>query len=223
MAWSPLARSRWLLLISLVICTNGAWASDVETREFKVLVDGKRAGDAQMTIHRGDDGILNMHCDTEITIKVGPLRVYSYKYRGRETWKDGRLVRLQSTCNDDGKHYDVQAEAKSDGLHVSVNSVERIISADVWLTSYWQEPDKKRYDTDIPLLDADCGRDLEARLHLVGSEQRTVDGREAELKHFELNGKVHVDVWYDVTGRLVRQEWLEEGHRTRLELKNIRH
>jgi uncharacterized protein DUF6134 len=187
------------------------------------LVDGKRAGDAQMTIHRADDGTLSMHCDTEITIKVGPIRVYSYKYRGRETWKDGQLLRFQSTCNDDGKHYDVQGENRADGLHVTVNNVERTINADVWLTSYWHEPDKKKYDTVVALVDADCGRDLEGRLRFVGTEQQTTDGKEEQVKHFELTGKVNVDLWYDGTGRLVRQEWLEEGHRTRLELKNIRH
>jgi hypothetical protein len=210
------------VLIGLAVFANGAKASDVETREYKVLVDGKRAGDAQMTIHRADDGTLSMHCDTEITVKVGPFKVYSYKYRGRETWKDGKLQRFQSTCNDDGKHFDVQAESQADGLHVSVNNVERTINANVWLTSYWQEPDKKKYETSVPLLDADCGRDLEARIHLVSVEQRSASGKTEEIKHLELIGHVHVDLWYDGSGRLIRQEWMEEGHRTRLELKNIR-
>jgi Family of unknown function (DUF6134) len=223
MAWRPLGGSGWLLLVSLAVCAKGAFAADVETREFTVFVDAKRAGDAQMTIHRADDGTLSMHCDTEIRVKVGPFRVYSYKYRGRETWKDGKLVHFQSTCNDDGKHFDVQAEARSDGLHVWVNSAEHIASTDVWLTSYWQEPDKKRYDKVVPLLDADCGRDLDAHLHLVSTEQQTFDDRTQEVKHFQLNGKVQVDVWYDGAGRLVRQEWMEEGHRTKLELKHIRH
>lgn len=223
MAWSTLRGSTWLLLITLAVYANGAYASDVETREFKVLVDGKRAGDAQMTIHQADDGTLSMHCDTDINVKVGPIRVYSYRYRGHETWKSGSLSSFQSTCNDDGKHYDVRAEAKSDGLHVIVNNVERITNSDVWLTSYWQEPDKKKYDTSVTLLDADCGKELEARVHFVALDQHAIDGRVEQTKHFELIGKVHVDLWYDATGRLVRQEWMEEGHRTRLELKNIRH
>ena len=169
MAWSTLRGSRWLLLITLALCASGARASDVETREFRVLVDGKHAGNAQMTIHRADDGTLSMHCDTEISVKAGPFRVYSYKYRGRETWKDGRLVRLQSTCDDYGKHFDVQAEGKDGKLFVSVNHVVREVRGDVWLTSYWQEPDKKKYDTDIPLLDADCGRELDGHLRLVAT------------------------------------------------------
>jgi hypothetical protein len=212
-----------VLLVGLAVYANGASAGDVETREFRVLVDGKHAGNAQMTIHQADDGTLSMHCDTDITVKIGPFRAYTYKYRGRETWKDGRLVRFQSTCKDDGKSFDVQAEAKDDGLHVLVNGEEHVTYAGVWLTSYWQEPDKKKYDTVIPLLDADCGRDLDGRLTLIAAEQRTVEGRAQQIKHFQLNGTVHVDLWYDAARRLVRQEWMEDGHRTQLELKYIRH
>ena len=223
MSRSPLGGSRWLLLVGLAVSASGARASDVETRQFNVLVDNKRAGDAQMTIHRADDGTLSMHADTEIRVKVGPIRLYSYKYRGHETWKNGSLVRFESTCNDDGKHYDVHAEARQDGLHVSVNNVERTINAGVWLTSYWQQPDKAKYDTVLPLLDADCGQELEGRLHLVAVEQQRIDGRVEQVKHFQLIGKTRVDLWYDASGRLVRQDWTEEGHRTRLELKTIRH
>jgi len=223
MAWCTLRGSKWVVLVALAICSGTAVAADVETREFRVLVDGKRAGDAQMTIHRADDGTLSMHCDTEINVKAGPFRVYSYKYRGRETWKDGKLVRLQSTCDDDGKHFDVQAEGKDGKLFVSVNHVVRGVRSDVWLTSYWQEPDKKKYDTVIPLLDADCGRELDGHLRLVATEQWAVENRVENVKHFELTGKVRVDLWYDAAGRLIRQEWMEDGHRTKLELKNIRH
>ncbi len=222
MACSPVGGSRWLVLVSLAFCATGARAGDVETREFTVLVDGKRAGDAQMTIHRADDGTLNMHCDTDIAVKVGPFRAYGYKYRGHETWKDGRLQHFRSSCDDDGKHFDVEAKAADDGLRVRVNGVERTVRPDVWLTSYWQEPDKKKLDTVVPLLDADCGRDLTARVHLVAATRQPVAGVAQEVKHYQLVGSVRVDLWYDGAGRLVRQEWMEEGHRTKLELKRIR-
>lgn len=221
MALSLLGGSQWLLA-SLMLCSATS-ATDVETREFTVRVDGKPAGDAQMTIHRQDDGTLDMRCDTKITVKIGGfIKVYRYSYRGYETWKDGRLLHLRSTCDDDGKHYDVQAEAKQNGLQVSVNDVERMVSPDVWLTSYWQQPDKKKLETKVPLLDADCGRDLEAYIHFVTEEKRPIAGAVQKVQHFQLTGKVKVDLWYDEAGRLVRQEWMEDGHHTQMELKNLR-
>ena len=39
-----------------------------------------------------------------------------------------------------------------------------------------------------------------------------------------LAGKnIGIDLWYDEPGRLVRQEWVEDGHRTVVELTGVRH
>ncbi len=222
MARSGVGGAGWVVLTALAVCGSGARASDVETREFSLFVDGKHRGDAQMTIHQADDGTLTMHCDTEINIKVGPISWYSYKYRGQETWKGGRLSKFRSRCDDNGKHFDVMAEARPDGLHIWVNNIESIVNPDSWLTSYWQQPDGRKHDTVVPLIDADCGKEMTARIHLVAVEQRAIAGQVQEVKHFQLTGGVRVDAWYDGAGRLVLQEWLEDGHRTRLELRNIR-
>jgi hypothetical protein len=49
-----------------------------------------------------------------------------------------------------------------------------------------------------------------------------VAGQVQNVNHYRLSGKVAVDVWYDGSERLVRQEWVEEGHRTVLELARVR-
>ncbi len=215
---------RWWLGVGLALLAP-AWAAaaDIETRDFRVSVDGKHGGDAHMTIHRQDDGTVSMQCDTDIALSFfGGLKKYTYKYRGKEVWKDGRLQRLDSTCNDDGKLFAVTAVIEGAGLRVRVNNAERIARGDVWLTSYWCLPDKKLRDGVIALIDSDTGRDLEGRLTFVGAEQRGVAGQSVTLNHYRLVGKVNVDLWYDGSERLVRQEWLEEGHRTVLELTHIR-
>jgi hypothetical protein len=216
--------SRWSLLAGLLLTlpAGAARAADAETRDFTVLVDGKRAGDAHMTIQRADDGTAEVRCDTDVVVKIGPFRAYSYSYRGQEVWKGGRLLRLVSTCNDDGKRYAVAADADGDRLRVRVNGQERLARGDVWLTSYWQQPDGTRVNQAVPLLDADTGRDLGARLQFVGEQQLGVAGAAQNVKHYRLTGEVQVDLWYDASGRLARQEWVEEGHRTQLELARVR-
>ena len=229
MACSPVGACRWarvrqwLLVAGAVLLGSGgmARAADVETRDFAVLVDGKPAGDAHMTIHRQDDGSVIMTCDTDIKVSV-LLVTYRYSYRGREVWKNGRLQRFDSTCNDDGKRYLIAAMAEGDKVRLRVNDQERLTRGDVWLTSYWAQPPAKVRDQVVPLVDADSGRDLEARVSFVGGERRSVIGKAQTVNHFRLSGKVAVDLWYDVTGRLVRQEWVEEGHRTLLELSRLR-
>jgi hypothetical protein len=216
--------SRWLVAASLFVCAAPAsQAADIETREFRLIVDGKQAGSAQMTIQPFDDGSLMMRCDTSITVHIGPFKVYTYKYAGREKWKGGRVQQFDSACNDNGTKYEVNAVATADALKVTVNGVERQTKADSWLTSYWQQPTDKMVDAEVPLLDADSGRDLQARVLWIGLEKLDVAGKVQEVRHFRLKGKVvNVELWYDSTGRLVRQKWTEDGHRTELELTGFR-
>jgi hypothetical protein len=198
-----------------------ARAADVETRDFNVFVDGVRAGAGHMTIQKADDGSVVMSCDTDLSVSVF-FFTYTYKYRGRELWKDGKLQRFESTCNDDGKRYLVSAAAENKGIRVKVNDSERIVGHDVWLTSYWAKPSKKMVNQVVPLVDADTGRDLECTVAYVGTEDVMVSGQAQSLQHYKLTGKVQVDLWYDAADRLTRQEFVEEGHRTIVELTKIR-
>jgi hypothetical protein len=220
--WSgffPLLSLAALALVGLL--PPSAHAADVETRDFDVLVDGKPSGEVHMTIHRQDNGVIRMSCDT--AIKVGfVVGKYHFIYRGEETWKDNRVVRFSSTTNDNGKQFTVNAVAEKDGLRITVNNTERMARPEVWLTSYWSLPDPKLRTGLIPLIDADTGKDLEARLNFVATEKRSVAGQNVSLNHYKLIGQVNIDLWYDGSERLIRQEWLEQGHRTTLELTRIR-
>jgi hypothetical protein len=202
---------------------GAAAAADAETRDFTVLVDGKKAGAVHMTINRQDDDSIAFSCDTDV--RVGALiPLYTYSYRGKELWKDGRLQRFESKCNDDGKAEAVAAIAAADGLHVRVNGAEHVVSADAWLSSYWAQPDAKLNGRTVPIIDADCGRDLAAQVDFVGAERASPGGQDQTVQHVRLTGKnVGIDLWYDESGRLVRQEWVEDDHRTQIVLSGVRH
>jgi YD repeat-containing protein len=208
-------------LLAALMTAGAARAAEVETRDFQVLVDGKPVGNAQMTIKKQEDGVTVMTCDTDIKVKI-LVRTYSYIYRGQEVWKDARLQNFDSTCNDDGKLYKVAAVAEGTQLRVKVNNEESLVRGDVWLSSYWRQPDADRVNKVVPILEADTGKPLEALVTYVGQEQRPVAGQPATVHHFRLQGQSTVDLWYDASGRLIRQEWTEEGHRTGLELLRLR-
>lgn len=199
-----------------------ARAADVETRDFEVKVDGKPAGDAHMTFHRTDDGTITMSADTDVRVQPLPFVTYRYSYRGREVWKDGRLVKFESVCNDDNKRFAVAAVAEKENLRLRVNDQERLVRGDVWLTSYWNKPDARHHNQTIPLVDADTGRDMTAQVLYVGVEQLPVAGQVLPVHHYRLTGKVNVDLWYDGSNRLVRQNFVEQGHRTLIELVRVR-
>jgi hypothetical protein len=214
-------RRWWFVVASAALCLGTqAGAAEVETRDFTVYVDSKKAGDVHMTISQQDDGVTAVSCDTDV--RVGAIiTLYRYSYRGREQWKDGALQRFESKSNDNGKQYTVTAAAAADGLHVRVNNVEHTAPADACLTSYWLQPDAKLADQTIPILDADTGRDLQAKVQFVGPEKYGAEGQ--AVQHIRLSGKgVAVDFLYDDAKRLVREEWVEDGHRTVVDLSRVR-
>jgi hypothetical protein len=175
-----------------------------------------------MTISGEKDGVVTMSGQAEIKVSyVGGLYTYRYSYSGEETWKDGRLQRFFSRCNDDGKEFKVSASSDGKELRLRVNGRESKASVDSWLSSYWKLPDAALRKGDISIIDADSGRPMSAKLRHVANEKLTVAGREQACSHYRLTGGAQADLWYDGQERLVRQEWMEDGHKTVLELTRV--
>lgn len=207
--------------VAMLLGPGGVRAADSEIREFIVKVDGKPQGHANMTIQRQDDGTTIVSCDTDVRVKV-LIKTYIYICRTRETWKDGRLQQLTSQCNDDGKQFQVSATAQPDGIHVRVNGREHITKAETWVSSYWTLPDAKLREGILAVLDADNGRDLQGRLQFLGEAQINVAGQTQNVHHYRFNGPNRIELYYDASQRLVRQDWVEDGHPTALELSRVR-
>lgn len=198
-------------------------AADAEGRSFNVFIDKSKSGDYQMEINRHDDGSIVVSTQANIRITFLGVPVYTYMYIGMEKWKEGKLHRLESSTNDDGKQFRVHGVADGTTLQVKVNDDERTIQQVAWLTTYWHLPDAKVRDQQLSILDADTGRELTGKLQHVGNEQINFCGQRQNCAHYRLSGSVNVDLWYDAQERLVRQEYVEDKHRVVHELASIRH
>jgi len=203
-----------------------AIAADTEVREFNITIDGSESGRYRMTIERKDDGTVSMAGQAAVVVKKLGITVYRYTYSGTELWKDGkegRLLGLNSTSEDNGTKFEVNVTTDSDGLRVRVNGRTRVLRADVWTTTYWRMAHARFHNQNAPLLDADTGRDFSGRLDYLGTAQLVVAGQNLHCHRFRITGGPNpVDLWYDTQHRLVRQEFTENGHRTILQLVSIR-
>ena len=215
----------WMAMASLAML-GAAQAGEIETRDFAVMVSGKvftgkHAGEVHMTIQKHDGGTVSVRTDTDIKLTF-PLPSYKYSFRGSEAWKGHRLVRLDSNTDENAKRFLVSAAAGPAGLKVKVNNVERTVKAEAWTSTYWTLPDPKLRGGALTVLDADTGRDMAGKLAFVGAEKHRVAGQELALNRYRFTGKVVVDLWYDASERLVRQEWVEMGYKTTMVLVRVR-
>jgi hypothetical protein len=216
-------RSNWWPLLVLSGVFLGAArlnAAETEARAYSVLIDGRPAGAYHSSISTEKDGTVTMIGKADIKVSF-LIFSYKYSYQGTEVWKDGRLQRFSSSCDDDGKRYTVSAAAENGVMKVKVNGEEHTASADVWVTSYWRLPDAKFCNHELPLLDGDTGKNIAAKLQQIGNEKVAVAGREVPCTHHRLTGGVQIDLWYDGQDRLVREEFVEDGHRTVLQLTSV--
>jgi len=226
----PVSHASRLLLIAVTIVAAAGSARGTRaaepavvaqhTREFEVYVDGKSRGTQVMTFTRHSNGSEVMRGETEVVMKFGLIR-YRFASNVSETWRDGRLIQLVNEATFNGDKYVTQGSATQQALHYEVNGESRQAPPDVWVTSYWREPDLRRVGQKNTLLNADKGRQLTAVLEKLEPESLMVGSTEIKANHYRMSGDVEVDVWYDRQGYIVRQELIESGHRTVLELIKV--
>ncbi len=223
---------------------------EFETREFKVSVDGKQRGKCTMQIRRRDDGTEKMSIDAGLSFNF-VVYEYRYHSAGSEIWKGDRLLELDNSADFNGTKYAVKASSSSDGLNSTVNGKKSRAAADAWVTSYWRLPEHlaekgsatadgvvpasgsrmvaekpvkktaKKAPQSVSLLDSDKGRHLNGKLVHVGDEVITVAGKRKTCAHYRISGDVQVELWYDAARRLVRQESVDDGHKTLMELTRV--
>lgn len=197
-----------------------AAGAEQETRHFSISIDNKNAGSYALTIQH-DQGTFTVTGNANVRHRV-LIKTYTYNYNGKEVWKDGRLQSLDSQTNDDGKQFTVSARADGNALRVTSNGQQRITRTDVWTTSYWRLAAAQFRNQTVPLIDCDTGRDITATLQYVGLDPARVCGTVQNYSHYRVaGGGLQVDVWYDANEQMVRQESIEEGHRTVLELLQV--
>jgi hypothetical protein len=208
-------------VLLVILSPLAARAAEVEVREYSVTVDGKAAGEYRVTFSR-EEGTLTLTCQAEVKVKLALVTAYSYSYSGVEVWKDGRLVKFHCACNDNGKRRNVTAVSDGQQLRVNLNGQDKTVRPDVWLTTVLCLPEAKFRNGPVPMLQSDNAREIAGQMQPVSSGPLNVAGRSIDCTRHRLTTLSPHDVWYDAQERLVRQEWVEDGHRTVMELVRVR-
>jgi hypothetical protein len=213
----------WVCLaIVLLGLPHSVRADDAEYRDFKILVDGKECGFSQMTITRKNDGSMTMTASAAVRISQ-VLFTYNFNTQASEWWKDGQLRNMKTNSTENGKKTEVIATAQPGGVLLQVNTQGRVTRPDIWPTSFWKLADAKYHNKEIPILEADTGKEYVGRLQYIATEEMNVARQTQKCYHFRVTGGPSpVDLWFDRFYLLVRQDFVESGHRTSVPLINIR-
>ncbi len=177
-----------------VISSRGALASPERSNlRFAVTRDGSWIG--QHTIRfRQDSTTLEVEIDVDIVVRLGPIVLYRYALKGREVWRNGAFVSLDSATNDDGTQSRVKAMRTTNHVAVEASAASRVLfSPDAIPLTHWN-----RLCMERPLFDPQSGEAIESSVLLRGEDNVPLaDGSAIRATRYSLVGKVALDDWYD--------------------------
>lgn len=193
-----LARVSFLLAVLLAGAAHAAAPRDGKL-DFAVLRDGEPIGSHEMSFRRDGDA-LAVDVRTRVAVKVLFVTAYRFEHDGRELWRDGRLVRLDSVTDDDGTKHSLHVEANGRGLQVVGDGQTAEIDAAMLPASLWHEGVVRSG----ALLNTLDGRTMAVRVEDLGQETVTARGRAVPARHYRITGDLERELWYDADAVLVR-------------------
>jgi len=189
-----------------------------EERTFTVSIDGHPAGELVVGFEKRSDGT------TAVTIR-GDYRAerptpVSFDYRGTESWKDGRLVRLEGLGSANGHKGGITLVAGKDAYSLKAGVKEVRVRDDVWPTLAAMLPDPEHKPLVVDIMSGDV---LRAKVETGGTDRVTVDGKSLAVTHCRATaGPNHWDSCYDESKRLAKWAWTRDGRTVAAELKHIK-
>ena len=156
----------------------------------------------------GEDLVVNT--TIEAGLKVLFVKVFEYRHRSREVWRDGKLVAFTSETNDDGKRMFVRAEAGLDGLRVESSSGSYVAPLGTMVGSLWNPATLSQRQ----LIHVENGRLEPISIARVGTEAvYGHHGRQVDAARYRLNGSLDIDLWYAVSEKaLTKLRFSIRGH-----------
>ncbi len=216
-----IGRQTFVALTCLAFLPALARADDTELREYAIFIEGKESGTSRMTMIQKDDGSAYMSGTVELKFRQ-IIVDYTLKVESQEWWKNGQLVAMKTTCIENGKKTELTVALDNNQLRMRFNGKDTPLKREVWPTSYWKLADARFHNKQIPVLEADTGKELLCELKYIGLEKLKV-GELQDCYHFRVvsASSSPTDLWFDRYHRLVRQEFTESGHKTIVQLTKI--
>ena len=190
-----------VLLAMTVLARVAAAASAPAPRsgewDFEVSLDGKPIGEHRFRLEPDGDGS-RLTSQARFDVKVLGLTVFRYRHQAVEQWRDGCLVSLVSSTDDDGKPGHVHFIAAGDGdigRGVRVASAPSTPVGCVMSFAYWNPAMRMQ----TRLLNAQTGKFEDVHIACVADAPIMVHGEPVAARACRVAGASRpVDVWYAV-------------------------
>ena len=174
---------------------------------FNVLRKSNPFGSHVVTFDEAADGALLVSTNVELRAGLGPITVFKYELESREIWRDGELVALSGTLNDDGSKGSVSAVAEGGQLVVDGTKFEGAVDLGILPSSHWNV----RQASAARLVSTEDGEILDVQVSELGRETLNIAGQPINATRYLLDSDIDVELWYDDSGRWVKLAFEARG------------
>lgn len=175
------------LLPALSLLPSPAAAAALPSLAFTARRDGSPFGAHRVRLRtEGRETLAEIEIDLEVRL-LG-VRAFRYAHRNAERWRDGRLIALDSTTDDDGTPRRLEVRSEPSGLRLRGTDFEGALPPETVPTSYWNRTAMGR-----PKFDTQGGRPL--RTTVSGPSPDAWAGRTAD--RIDVVGDIVLSAWYE--------------------------
>ena len=194
------------ILITLIILPLAAEAhikhyENLNRIKFDIYRNNKHIGKHIFSFEKSND---QLAVESEINFEIKKLGIVLYKYyvKGKEIYKDGKLVTFNSKTNANGKSKYVNLKLSNNEYDIDGSSFKGKVTTDFLLGTWWNHSIVKSKAQ----ISAVSGRIIHQKVTFLGKETLKIDGKSYKTLHFNFsstdekldkNKKLNTDVWYE--------------------------
>ena len=168
---------------------------------FEIKRNGKKIGIHQVNFKTNNEQ-LSIESKTKIRVKFLFFNAYKFDYNSLEKWKNGELVSLLSTTNDNGKKSTVNLASGTDIINVTINDDTHVNSLDdlKYTTNHWNP----NVLAAKQVLNTITGKSNQFQITQAESNLVSTGSGERIATHYQYSGDLNnISTWYDEKMRWV--------------------
>lgn len=176
---------------------------------FSVFRDGDKVGFHRVVFRSVGDSLI-AESEFSLAVKVLFFTAYRYRYTSTDVWRQGCLVSVDATVDENGNQTSVRADAEERRLTIAGPSGIETADAGIFPTNHWHDGviGAQR------VLNTITGKVADVRIVDDGVDWVTVNGETYPARRYHYTGDLRNTVWYDDDGRWVKMRFTAEDGST---------
>ena len=174
---------------------------DLKRIEFDIYRNNKHIGEHIFSFAKSNEQI-SIESEINFIIKKFGMVLYKYHVKGKEVYKDGKLIKFNSRTDQNGKEKYVNLKLENDEFIIDGSSYKGKVPANYLLGTWWNHSIVEAEAQ----ISAVSGRIIKQKVTYLGKETIKIGNKNYETLHFnfssmdkklEKDKKLNTDVWYD--------------------------